>query len=175
MRVSAKSIVICPLFTALIAVGAFIKIPGPVVPYTLQTLFVMLCACILSPGQALLSTTLYMVLGLCGIPVFAAGGGFTYVFNPSFGYIIGFCIASYPSGMLLKKKGSYTLSCICCLCIIYLSGILYYCLLSALVLDITVSAGYLLLYCFALTIPFDILLCIPAVLISRRVAAQKRL
>ena len=37
-----KSIIYCGLFTALIAVGAFIKIPIPVVPFTLQYLFTML-------------------------------------------------------------------------------------------------------------------------------------
>ena len=34
-----RSLVYCALFTALIAVGAFIKIPIPVVPFTLQEFF----------------------------------------------------------------------------------------------------------------------------------------
>ena len=34
-----KSMIYCGLFTALIAAGAFIKIPVPVVPFTLQYLF----------------------------------------------------------------------------------------------------------------------------------------
>ncbi|MDY3730145.1 MAG: biotin transporter BioY, partial [Candidatus Choladocola sp.] len=33
-----KNLMYCSLFTALIAVGAFIKIPIPVVPFTLQFL-----------------------------------------------------------------------------------------------------------------------------------------
>ena len=37
-----KSMIYCGLFTALIAAGAFIKIPIPVVPFTLQYLFTML-------------------------------------------------------------------------------------------------------------------------------------
>ena len=37
-----KSMIYCGLFTALIAAGAFIKIPVPVVPFTLQYLFTML-------------------------------------------------------------------------------------------------------------------------------------
>ena len=36
-----KSMIYCGLFTALIAAGAFIKIPVPVVPFTLQYLFTM--------------------------------------------------------------------------------------------------------------------------------------
>ena len=37
-----KTLIYCSLFTALIAAGAFIKIPVPVVPFTLQYLFTML-------------------------------------------------------------------------------------------------------------------------------------
>ncbi len=36
-----KDLTLCALFVALIAAGAFIKIPVPVVPFTLQTLFTM--------------------------------------------------------------------------------------------------------------------------------------
>ena len=37
-----KALVYCSLFTALIAVGAFIRVPIPVLPFTLQYLFTML-------------------------------------------------------------------------------------------------------------------------------------
>ena len=37
-KLSTKSLILCSLFAALIAVGAFIKIPIPVVPFTLQVL-----------------------------------------------------------------------------------------------------------------------------------------
>ena len=37
-----KTMILCAMFVALIAVGAFIKIPVPVVPFTLQYLFTML-------------------------------------------------------------------------------------------------------------------------------------
>lgn len=47
-----KSIIYCGLFTALIAVGAFIKIPIPVVPFTLQYLFTMLAGLLLVPAEA---------------------------------------------------------------------------------------------------------------------------
>ncbi len=44
-----KSMIYCGLFTALIAAGAFIKIPVPVVPFTLQYLFTMLPDCFWDP------------------------------------------------------------------------------------------------------------------------------
>ena len=42
-----KTLIYCSLFTALIAAGAFIKIPVPVVPFTLQYLFTMLAGLLL--------------------------------------------------------------------------------------------------------------------------------
>lgn len=37
-----KDLIMCSLFVALIVEGAFIKIPVPVVPFTLQLLFTMM-------------------------------------------------------------------------------------------------------------------------------------
>ena len=50
-----RSLVYCALFTALIAVGAFIKIPIPVVPFTLQYLFTMLAGILLGSRLGSLS------------------------------------------------------------------------------------------------------------------------
>ena len=44
-----KSMIYCGLFTALIAAGAFIKIPVPVVPFTLQYLLLCLPDCFWDP------------------------------------------------------------------------------------------------------------------------------
>ena len=97
-----RSLVYCALFTALIAVGAFIKIPIPVVPFTLQYLFTMLAGILLGSrlGSRLgsLSVLAYMILGLIGLPIFSEGGGIGYVFKPSFGYIIGFCVETFVTG-----------------------------------------------------------------------------
>ena len=50
-----KGVIYCGLFTALIAVGAFIKVPVPVVPFTLQFLFTMLAGLLLGPGNGALA------------------------------------------------------------------------------------------------------------------------
>ena len=83
-----KGVIYCGLFTALIAVGAFIKIPIPVVPFTLQYLFTMLAGLLLGSRLGTVSVLSYMLLGLAGLPIFSEGGGLWYVFKPSFGYII---------------------------------------------------------------------------------------
>ena len=82
-----KGVIYCGLFTALIAVGAFIKIPIPVVPFTLQYLFTMLAGLLLGSRLGTVSVLSYMLLGLAGLPIFSEGGGLWYVFKPSFGLL----------------------------------------------------------------------------------------
>ena len=55
-----KSMIYCGLFTALIAAGAFIKIPVPVVPFTLQYLFTMLAGLFLGSRKGMISVVAYM-------------------------------------------------------------------------------------------------------------------
>ena len=65
--------ILCAIFTALIAIGAFIRIPVPVVPFTLQFLFTTLAGVLLGSRLGATSVILYIVLGLLGVPVFAEG------------------------------------------------------------------------------------------------------
>ena len=71
-----RELVLCALFTALTAVGAFIKVPVPVVPFTLQFLFTMLAGLLLGGRLGAISVGAYAVLGLLGLPIFTEGGGF---------------------------------------------------------------------------------------------------
>ena len=75
MKISAKDLTLVALFSALIAVGAFIKIPFLLVPITLQTLFIVLSALVLERKLAVLSVIVYIMIGLVGFPIFANGGG----------------------------------------------------------------------------------------------------
>ena len=92
------------LFTALVSVGAFIKIPMPFMDYiTMQLFFVILSGFVLGSKLGALSLTIYLLLGICGVPVFAGGGGFNYVLMPTFGYIISFIFASYAIGYISER------------------------------------------------------------------------
>lgn len=91
------------LFAALTAVGALLRIPVPPVPFTLQTLFVFLAAGLLGPTGGFLSQCLYLTVGLLGIPVFSGGGGIGYIFNPGFGYLLGFPIAALIMGIVSRR------------------------------------------------------------------------
>ena len=111
-----KALVYCSLFTALIAVGAFIRVPIPVLPFTLQYLFTMLAGLLLGPRLGTISTVAYMLLGLAGLPIFTEGGGLWYVFKPSFGYIIGFCGGTFVTNYVIASPiGLWPLILYCCI------------------------------------------------------------
>ena len=102
-KLNTKSLILCSLFAALIAVGAFIKIPIPVVPFTLQVLFTTLAGLLLGPRLGAISVGIYLLVGLIGIPVFTQGGGLSYIVQPTFGYLIGFLVGTYVTGYIAHK------------------------------------------------------------------------
>jgi biotin transport system substrate-specific component len=110
MRLKTKDMILIALFAALTAIGAFIKIPTPIVPFTLQYLFCAYSGILLGAKHGLYSQLLYLGVGLIGFPVFTQGGGLTYIFQPTFGYIIGFSLCSYIIGKLTEKLDKITLT-----------------------------------------------------------------
>lgn len=100
---TTKRLVRISYFTLLTVVGGLIKIPAGPVSFTLQTLFVILAGFVLGARDGMFSQVAYMLIGLIGLPVFTGGGGFGYVFQPSFGYIVGFCFGAFASGMMMSR------------------------------------------------------------------------
>jgi biotin transport system substrate-specific component len=97
---------IAGMMTALTALGAFIKIPGPLVPMTLQTFFTSLSGLILSPVMAALSQIMYLILGLLGLPIFAQGGGIGYIVQPTFGYLLSLPLTALLISMGIRRMNS---------------------------------------------------------------------
>lgn len=92
------------IFAALTAIGAFIRIPLPYIPITLQTIFVLMAGIILGGEMAAFSQIIYVILGLIGIPIFTEGGGPAYILKPSFGYLLGFIATAYIIGKITEKR-----------------------------------------------------------------------
>lgn len=174
MRVGkTRDLILCAMFAALIAVGAFIKIPIPVVPFTLQVLFTMLAGLLLGGKLGASAVCIYIVMGLLGLPVFTEGGGLAYVLKPSFGYIIGFAVGAYVTGMIANKTSRPGYRRLLCanfigLGIVYLFGMVYYYLISNFYLGTPMGLWPLFLYCFLLVVPGDIALCILGAILGRR-------
>lgn len=173
-KISTQDMVLCGVFTTLIAVGAFIKVPIPVVPFTLQFLFTMLAGLLLGGRKGALSVGVYILLGLVGLPVFAEGGGFWYILKPSFGYLLGFMLAAYVTGRMVERKGRLSTGWVIAvnflgLFIVYAAGMIYYYVICNYVIDTPIAIGPLFLYCFVLAVPGDICLCILAAILTVRV------
>jgi biotin transport system substrate-specific component len=161
------------LFTALIAVGAFIRIPTPFIPITFQVFFVLLGALLLGPRLGAYSAILYMILGLVGVPIFAEGGGFGYIFRPSFGYIIGFCVGAYVAAKVLENYKNPSIkqlmvSNLAGILVIYVFGVVYFYIISNYVINIPIGIGPLFLYCFVMVIPGDLITAVLASIIAKR-------
>ena len=127
MRFPARTMTLASLFAVLTAVGAFIRIPFPFVPMTLQTLFVFLSGAILGSRAGALSQILYVGMGLIGLPVFTGGGGPQYILHPTFGYLVGFILGAWVIGFITEmfEKPSFPFYLIACLCgtaVIYAVG-----------------------------------------------------
>lgn len=172
-KINTKDMIMCALFTALIAVGAFIKVPVPVVPFTLQFLFTMLAGLIMGGRLGAVSVGLYAVLGLVGLPIFAEGGGIWYVMKPSFGYIIGFALGSLVTGLMVEKlekltTGRLLTASFTGLAIVYACGMIYYYIICNFVIGTPIAFWPLFLYCFLLAVPGDVCLCFIGALLAKR-------
>ena len=112
-------------------------------------------------------------MGLLGLPVFAEGGGVSYVLKPSFGYIIGFAAASYVTGVIANHVHNpgykrLLIANFAGLEIVYFFGMAYYYLMSNFYLGVPIGLWPLFLYCFILAVPGDIVLCILGAVLGKR-------
>ena len=93
-------------FTLLTWAGARVSVPLPFtpVPATLQTLAVLLAGAMLGARAGAASQATYLLLGLVGLPVFALpGAGPAYLLGPTGGYLVGFVVAAWTTGWLLRR------------------------------------------------------------------------
>ena len=76
---------------------------GPV-PITGQTAGVIIVGAVLGAAHGAAALSLYLLLGLAGLPIFAGPiAGLGYVLNPSFGFIIGFIPAAFVAGWFAER------------------------------------------------------------------------
>lgn len=175
LKLAARDIAECALFTALMITGAFIKIPFPFVALTFQTAFAVLSGLLLGWKKGIISTSAYAVLGLIGVPVFTNGGGLMYVTMPSFGYILGFIASAAIAGIAyVKFRKIWQIILIAVLACVadYVLGIAYF-------IAVWQLNGYEGLWSAVVTynllyLPKDLLLSVLAALLSRAVAPVLR-
>ena len=102
--VSSRYLVLTALMTAIICILAPLSIPIPIspVPITLTNLVLCFGLFILPWKQLCLSYIVYMLLGLCGLPVFSGfSGGLGKLAGPTGGYLIGFLFLILIGGFFM--------------------------------------------------------------------------
>lgn len=98
-------------FSVLTAIAAQITIPVKPVPFTLQTMMVVLAGAFLGAKNGAFSQIFYLMAGVAGLPVFAQTPdgliGFARLFGPTGGYLLAFPIAAFVTGYIIEKNKKY--------------------------------------------------------------------
>ena len=156
-----KLIALIALFAALAAVGAFVKIPIGTVPVTLQFAFCNLAMLLLGWKWGTVSIAVYLVLGLVGVPIFTLGGGLGYVLQPTFGYLLGFCLGCLFGGLVCSRGVNGFARRLCGslvnLVIVYTVGVLYLGLIMKFHLGQDVDAAHIVVAYGLVFLPTDAL------------------
>lgn len=135
-----KKMILAAIFAAMTAIGAFIKVPMGITSVTLQFLFTALAGVLLGPGWGAISQGVYVAIGLLGVPVFTMGGGFSYVLQPSFGFLLGLIPAAAVIGAITRKSKTIpmtALGCVVGLGVLYAVGVPY----MYLILNVYMAKG----------------------------------
>jgi biotin transport system substrate-specific component len=96
--------------TALTAAAAQVSVhlPFTPVPLTLQPMVVLVGAAVLGPRLGFASQALYLVLGIVGLPVFAASPllsqGAARLLGPTGGYLLAYPFAAFITGWLASRS-----------------------------------------------------------------------
>ena len=166
-RFPTRELLLCAMFAALTAAGAFLRIPLPLAPITLQFFFCAMAGLMLGAKWGAVSQALYVLIGLCGVPVFTFGGGFLIGLGPA-AFFIG----------LLSRGGTVSFwrviaACTAGLAVLYLVGVPYLALIQNAYLGKGLSFWSLLRGGMLIFLPGDalkILLCaVLAPILHRRV------
>jgi len=100
---SMTDIALIPLFSAIIALCAWITVPIPGIPFTMQVFGVFVSLAVLGAKKGLISIAVYILLGAAGVPVFAGfKGGIGVLLGSTGGYIAGFIISAAVYAVLCR-------------------------------------------------------------------------
>ncbi|MBQ8540163.1 MAG: biotin transporter BioY [Clostridia bacterium] len=165
-----KKLVICALFTAIMCITApFYFMIGPV-PITFTLFALALSAFSAGSMSAAVSTAVYILIGLMGMPVFSGfKGGFSVIASPTGGFVFAYIFIALILGLCVKAKRKSTVVLLCTLALLvcYAFGTAWYMLIT------DASFVTALGVCIVPFIPFDIAKLYAAYVVAK--AIRKRL
>ena len=179
VKLATRDLAKIALSIALIVIGGLIKIPIGIVPITLQ-MFMCFTVTLILQKKAFIAIAIYILMGLVGLPVFASGGGFSYVFVPSFGYLIGFLFGSIIVGFSMsylkdKKYINILLLILLYEAIVYIFGLGYWTILYKFIVNKDLTAKTLFISGFLVFIPTDLFWCVLSSFIYKKLEPRLHL
>ncbi len=178
MKLTTRDITFTAVFTAAACmVGFALKIvPPALVPFSLLPLVAMLAGGLLGSKLGALSMALYTLIGLVGLPVFSVPpfGGFSYIFQPTFGFVLGFAACAFTAGKILENKKEpgmyhYFAAMFAGLGSLYMVGLLYLYMILNLYLGRATGFAEILMIGFLPFILFDLVKAAAAVSLTRTI------
>ena len=145
----AKNMALCGLFTAVLAVCAWISVPLGDSVITLQTFGIFLTLGLLGGKLGSITILVYLLLGAVGVPVFSAfRGGLGALLGTTGGYIFGFMLTGILYWLitsLTDSPATRLFAMIMGLLVCYGCGSYWY--LSRYLSESTATLGLVLLKC----------------------------
>lgn len=93
------------LMAAVLSVLSPLSLPIGPVAVTLAIFAVCLTGLLLGPLDGTVATLLYIAIGAVGLPVFSGfRAGFSVLIGPTGGYIYGYLLCAFLSGLLAKRR-----------------------------------------------------------------------
>ena len=105
-NVKIKTMCYIGLTTAIICILGPLSLPIPIspVPVSLAIFGIYIASYVLGSRGAAAACVLYILIGLLGVPVFAAfTGGPQKLFGPTGGYILGYLAVAYFTGLFVER------------------------------------------------------------------------
>lgn len=94
----------CALMAALMCALCPVSVPIGPIPISLGILVILLTVYLLGTWRALVSYTVYLLLGAVGMPVFSGfQGGLAKLAGPTGGYLAGFWLMILVAGIIMEK------------------------------------------------------------------------
>lgn len=150
---STRNMTLTAMLTALLCILGPVTLPVGPVPLSLATAVMMLTALLLGGGRALLCCGLYLLIGLCGLPVFSGfTGGISALAGPTGGFLLGYLPMTALCALVCgrtERRLFAALGFIAGTALLYLCGTAWYCWQSG------ASAGAALTVCVLPFLPGD--------------------
>lgn len=109
-KLSVRQMAAAALLTALLCILGPASIPIGAVPFSLTNFVLYLAVYLLGIKLSLLSYSVYLLLGLAGLPVFSGyTGGPAKLVGPTGGYLAGFLLLIVISGLFIRKSHRKTI------------------------------------------------------------------